>query len=79
MDLWLDLIIKIKLDERDLAAITCWAIWSDRNNVIHGKPISLPKIKCDWISSYIQNFSHAQVGISWLPKVTRQFLRISQC
>lgn len=39
--------------------MACWAIWSDRNKLVHGDSISLASIKSNWIRSYLDSFKKA--------------------
>lgn len=48
-------------NEKDIAAITCWAIWNNRNSALRGIQTSPPAIKSEWMRDYLTNFLPAQM------------------
>lgn len=55
-DWWDALCSSYNSEELNIAAITCWAIWNDRNNKRMGKPIPNHDIKKDWVLKYYEQF-----------------------
>lgn len=37
-------------------AITCWAVWNERNSIWLNKPISNQNVKGEWILKYYEDF-----------------------
>lgn len=47
-------------NDTELAACTCWALWSDRNSLLQNKQAPTIEAKCEWISKYVTSFRNAQ-------------------
>lgn len=43
----------------DLICVGAWAIWNDRNQVVHNLPISSIEDHCAWIHEYLAEFRKA--------------------
>lgn len=41
LELWNDLLSTISSTEREVIALTCWAIWNDRNQLIQGQQVRI--------------------------------------
>lgn len=59
IDRWMKIDAQSSQEELCLVAVTCWAIWSDRNKVVHGESIPPPQIKSRWIKEYLEAYLHA--------------------
>lgn len=43
-------------DKLKLICRGAWAIWNDRNNLIHNRPAPNPTTRCEWIREYMADF-----------------------
>lgn len=48
-ELLLSLSESLSIGELELFSALCWAIWSDRNGFIHGRPLLSPEASIEWI------------------------------
>lgn len=46
-------------DVLELICLGAWAIWNDRNNQVHSRPIPKPEDRCDWIMDYLAEYKKA--------------------
>lgn len=44
----------------ELFAVTCWALWIDRNSMFHGKKVFDVNLRAEWISKYLYDFRRSQ-------------------
>lgn len=56
---WIALCEILSRDELRIITVTCWAIWGDRNNHIHGIKIPPPDIRSQWVLKYLDEFDRA--------------------
>lgn len=54
----------MNLEDLQKVAVTCWAIWSDRNSHFHNKPIPPSLIRSNWIKKYIVDYLKANTDPS---------------
>lgn len=55
-----------------LVAVTCWAIWTDRNKTIHNESIPPIQVRSKWIKDYLEEFWRAN---SSNPRLNAEDLR----
>lgn len=55
-DRWLSVSSSCFDEELDLIAITCWAIWNDRNSACSGKQLLSSDLRSVWILCYSKEF-----------------------
>lgn len=58
-DRWFLINSKSSKEALGLVAVTCWAIWNDRNKYIHGESIPPVQLKSKWILDYLESYRKA--------------------
>lgn len=56
IDRWIKIDTQSSLEELELVAVVCWAIWNGRNKLVHGEIIPPISIKSRWIKNYLESF-----------------------
>lgn len=52
---WIKINSALSLEDLELVAVTCWAMWSDMNKLVHGDVIPPASIKSKLIRNYIES------------------------
>lgn len=47
-----------------MVATVCWAIWNDRNKIVHGEEVPPTNVRSQWISDYLMKFLNANAKSS---------------
>lgn len=56
---WLKLSMLLSMEDLQLVATTCWAIWVDRNKLDHGNQIPSQNVRSNWIQRYLTEYMNA--------------------
>lgn len=56
-DRWMKLNSSKSMEEMELIAVTCWAIWLDRNKKVHNEEFPPAIIISQWIRDYIKTYT----------------------
>lgn len=59
VDRWFAISSSLSPEDLQMIAVTCWAIWSDRNSIIHNKSIPPNSIRSSWIKKYVSDYLKA--------------------
>lgn len=62
VDWWISLSSSCSKEEIELISFRCWAIWLDRNKIIHDSPVPNLEVCNQWILNYAKDFAHKSFG-----------------
>lgn len=67
--MWVDISSRCSREELGLVAVTCCAIWMDRNKIVHDEPIPSAIVRSQWIVEYLRIFVDAKLSRWEHPKI----------
>lgn len=62
IDRWMRLNSSKSMKEMELIAVTCWAIWMDKNKKVHNEEFPPDTIRSQWIGEYIKTYKRMNLN-----------------